>query len=228
MTPAHLLNISVHIGAGTIAIAIGCWILATAKGTTSHRKKGRLFAWFSLAVCASAVIGNSVFRFMPLFAVLTVLVLYQLLSGWHAVYTKASGPNSVDAMLCVGAALWGIGLVPLVLANPATESTPVVIYSTLAALFLLIAYDALRWVFPRRWHTSLWRYEHIYKLLSSLAAMASAAAGNLLPQAQPWSQLLPSAAGILSIAWFCFREAQRRGKVKENRLLSGEAGVSQM
>ncbi|NML61437.1 hypothetical protein HHL21_10180 [Massilia sp. RP-1-19] len=209
MISPHLLNIGVHVGAGTIAMAIGFWLLAAAKGTPSHRKRGRLFAWFTLAVCASAVVGNAVFRFMPLFAVLTVLVLYQLLSGWRAVYTKAAGPNQVDAMLGAGAAWWAISLVPLVLTNSTRESAPVVVYATLAALFALIAYDALRWLFPRAWHATLWRYEHIYKLVASLFSMLSAAAGNLFPQGQPWSQLLPSALGIAAIAWFFWRESRR-------------------
>jgi hypothetical protein len=74
-----------------------------------------------------------------------------------------------------------------------------VVRSTLAALAMLMAYDAARWLFPRRWHAALWRYEHIYKLLASLFGMLSAAAGNLLPAAQPWSQLLPSVLGLIAI-----------------------------
>jgi uncharacterized membrane protein len=206
MVSPHLLNIVAHIGAGIIAMTIGFGVLAMTKGTALHRKSGRVFVWFTLVVCASAVIGNAIFRFMPLFAVLTVLVLYQLLSGWHVVYTKASGPNAVDAVLCAGAALWGVCLVPMVLGNTVRESAPVVIYSTLAALFVLVAYDAMRWCFPRRWHKSLWRYEHMYKLIASLFAMTSAAAGNLFPQVQPWSQLLPSAFGSAAIGWFFVRE----------------------
>jgi hypothetical protein len=55
----------------------------------------------TLVVCLTAVIGNIVFRFMPLFAVLTVLVSYQLLSGWHVIYTRAAGPNAIDASLLI-------------------------------------------------------------------------------------------------------------------------------
>lgn len=210
MVPSHLLNLGVHIGAGAIAISIGVWLLATAKGTALHRQRGRLFAWITLIVCATAVIGNAVFRFMPLFAVLTVLVTFQLLSGWHVIYTRAAGPNRVDAMLCAGAAIWGACLVPVLIANGVDRQAPVVIYSTLGALLALLAYDALRWCFPHRWHASLWRYEHIYKLIASLTSMTSAAAGNLFPQGQPWSQLLPSALGIVAIGWYFVREASKR------------------
>ena len=210
MISPHSLNILLHVGAGMIAMTIGLGMLTTAKGTQLHRTTGRFFVGFTLAVCATAAVGNIVFRFMPLFAVLTVLVLYQLLSGWRVIYTKASGPNYIDAALCAVAAVVAVGLVPLMLGNAGRESAPVVVYATLATLFALIVYDALRWVFPRCWHAKLWQYEHIYKLISSLFAMMSAAAGNLFPQGQPWSQLLPSAAGLACIAWFFWVESRRR------------------
>ncbi len=210
---AHLINISLHVGTGVIAMAIGFWLLAKAKGTLAHRRGGRLFVWFTLLVCASAAIGNIFFRFMPLFAVLTVLVLYQLLSGWHVVYTKAAGPNRVDIFLCLGAAAWAGALIPLTLAKGASESGLGVVYSSLGTLLVLIAYDLLRWLFPARWHATLWRYEHIYKLVASLFAMLSAAAGNVLPNAQPWSQLMPSALGIACITWFFWREYRRGSKM---------------
>ncbi len=213
----HTLNILVHIGTGAIAILLGLWLQMNMKGTGVHRKLGRIFVAFTAVVCITATIGNAVFRFMPLFAVLTVLVFYQLLSGWHVIYTKAAGPNRVDVLLCVVAAVWTLGLVPLVLDARALESAPVVIYSTLAALFVLIAYDAARWIFPKHWHGVLWRYEHIYKIVASLYAMLSAAAGNLLPQAQPWSQLVPSALGIATIGWFFWRESRRA--VEKHRVL---------
>jgi uncharacterized membrane protein len=211
MSIAHLSNIALHIGAGTIAMSIGFWLLATGKGTATHRRVGRIFAGFTLLVCASAAIGTVFFRFMPLFAVLTVLVLYQLLSGWHVVYTREAGPNRVDALLCASAAIGGIALVPHMLASGGSGAS--VLYSSLGALLVLVLYDALRWLFPRRWHATLWRYEHIYKLLASLFAMLSAALGNLFPQGQPWSQLGPSAAGIACIGWFFWRESRSRKRL---------------
>ncbi len=206
---AHFLNIGLHVGAGAIAMCIGFWLLASAKGTLAHRRGGRMFVWCTLLVCASAAIGNIFFRFLPLFAVLTVLVLYQLLSGWHVIYTKAAGPNRVDALLCLGAAIWAGALMAPMLARGDSESSLTVVYSSLGTLLALIVYDMLRWLFPERWYATLWRYEHIYKLLASLFAMLSAAAGNILPNAHPWSQLVPSAVGIACIFWFFRREYRR-------------------
>jgi uncharacterized membrane protein len=210
----HLLNILVHIGAGLAAMALGFYLLWKPKGTLRHRRAGRVFAALTLMVCASAATGIVLFRFLPLFAVLTVLVSYQLLSGWHVVYTKAAGPNAVDALLLLAGAAVAAWLIPH-LSGPGAEreAADAVVYSALGGLLALMCYDAARWLFPKRWHAALWPYEHIYKLVASLFAMLSAAVGNTIPMGQPWPQLLPSVAGLLVILWYWRRQ---------HRLLSPE------
>lgn len=211
MVWTHLLNIALHIGAGIAAMGLGFLMLASSKGTASHRRRGRLFVAFTCIVCATGIVGNVFFRFIPLFAVLTVLVSYQLASGWHVIFTKASGPNRIDALFALIAGAWALYLIPLLFASGAQASAEVVIYSSMGALFVLLAYDAARWCFPRHWHAALWRYEHIYKLISALFAMLSAATGNVIRVGQPWSQLLPSVLGAVAILWFfgSNRRAQR-------------------
>ena len=204
----HLLNLGVHVGSGVAAIVLGFVILATAKGTARHRRLGRRFGVLTLAVCASAITGNLLFRFIPLFAILTVLVLYQFLGAWRAVVTRADGPNLVDAALTLVAATAGFILAPVVAAVPGGSS--VVVQSSLAALALVVGYDILRWLFPKPWHGALWRYEHVYKAVASLFAMLSAASGNTIRFGQPWPQLLPSALGIATIAWMLWRTWRRQ------------------
>ncbi len=46
-----------------------------------HRRLGWGFAAMALLVSLTATIGLIAFRFLPVFAVLTVLTTYQLLSG---------------------------------------------------------------------------------------------------------------------------------------------------
>jgi len=53
----------------------------------------------------------------------------------------------------------------------------------------------VRWLFPKRRHARLWRYEHIYKILGCLFGMLSAAVGNTVRVGQPWSRLAPTAIG---------------------------------
>jgi uncharacterized membrane protein len=216
MTP-HLLNICIHAGAGSAAMALGFYLLWTPKGTRRHRTLGRAFAALALVVCAAAAAGLVLFRFMPLFAVLTVIVSYQLLSGWHVIYTKAAGPNRSDALLLAAAGASAAWMLPYLSGMDGMQGMQggqaAVVRSTLAALAMLMAYDAARWLFPRRWHAALWRYEHIYKLLASLFGMLSAAAGNLLPAAQPWSQLLPSVLGLAAIVCCMVRTHRAQGRV---------------
>lgn len=207
---AHLINLVLHIGIGAVGMLIGLVILVRTKGTQAHRQLGRAFAIAALLVSLTAAVGLAAFRFLPLFAVLTVLTSYQLLSGWRAARLKERGPQALDALLTVVAiaAIWLLWPSLQSAANNA-NMRPLVVMSTLAALALILAYDALRWLFPRGWHAQLWRYEHIYKLISAFAALVSAFAGNVLRAGQPWSQIAPSFIGTLLIVYFFVQNARR-------------------
>jgi uncharacterized membrane protein len=218
MTTPHLLNIGVHILAGSAAIVLGLYLLAKPKDAIHHRRRGRVFVLLTSVVCLSAVIGNAVFRFLPLFAVLTVLVSYQLLSGWHVIHTRAAGPDKLDAgLLLAAAAITALLVRRLFLEGAMVGAAASVVVSTLAAIAILLAYDAARWLFPRRWHALLWRYEHIYKILGCLFGMLSAAVGNTVRVGQPWSQLAPSVLGgiVILCCWVRTYRAQR-GRIGAN------------
>lgn len=209
----HLLNILIHILGGAAAIVFGVVLLARPKDAIHHRRRGRVFVLLTCVVCLTAAIGNAVFRFLPLFAVLTVLVSYQLLSGWHVIYTRAAGPGKFDAGLLLGAAVITALLVRRLFADGAQVGAAAsVLYSTLGAVACLLAYDAARWLFPRRWHAVLWRYEHIYKILGCLFGMLSAAVGNTIKAGQPWSQLAPSVVG-LAVVVCCMARTHRRTRL---------------
>lgn len=194
--PLHALNLALHIGAGSVALALGFFLLATEKGTERHRRLGRCFVGATALVCAAAALGLLLFRFMPVFAVLTVLVGYQLFSGFRSARTRAAGPQPLDAAATLLALLLSLLLLPALLA----EGQRALVLGTLGGLFSLLAYELLRWVFPRRWYAWLWRYEHAYKMLAALFAMLSALVGNVVRWGQPWSQLAPSALGLVVIA----------------------------
>ena len=172
MSPPHLANLAVHVGAGTLA----------------------------LLVSLSAAVGTLFFRFIPVFAVLTVLVPYQLVSGWRSIHTRERGPSGFDALWTLAALVFAMALTPALVSS--SGRADIVAYSSLGALFTLLAYDTVRWCFPRRWFATLWRYDHAYKLIASLFGMLSAAVGNLVRVGQPWSQIAPSVIGLLTIAFF--------------------------
>lgn len=206
MLNAHFFNLAVHVTAGIAGILLGFLILARTKGTASHRRLGVLFVNVTLLVVASAFTGIVLFRFLPLFAVLAVLVFYQLIGGWRAARRRERGPGPFDAAwtaLAMAALFW---LAPVVV--KAYDGPPVVMYSSLGAAALIAVYDSVRWLFPRRWFARVWRYEHAYKMISSVFAMLSAFVGNVVRWGQPWSQLVPSVIGTLLIAYFFLRLAR--------------------
>src|SRR5688572_23579445 len=112
MEPLHLLNLGVHVGAGIAGIALGISILLRPKGTPWHRGRGRVFAACVLVVGATAALGSIFFRFMPLFVVLTVLTVYQVVSGWRSVRNKQEGPAAFDAAWTLAALVATIMLLP--------------------------------------------------------------------------------------------------------------------
>ena len=208
MFTPHTTNIAVHVTAGALGLALGALMLLQAKGTPLHRRLGRVFIGCAGVVCVSALVGTVFFRFIPLFAVLTLLVSYLVLGGWRVIYTQGQGPSAWDAALTASALVGTLVLVPVLLrADFSHGSSPPVLFSTLGAVVVVIVYDIAKWFFPRRWHARLWRYEHIYKVVSALSGMASAAIGNIFHTTV--AQLLPSALGTLVIAWFFWRESQR-------------------
>lgn len=203
MTIEQLLNIMIHVVAGALGIAIGLMLLIRTKGTDSHKRWGRLFCYCGLVVCCSAAIGLTFFRFLPVFAILNLLVFYQLVSGWRSAYTRHAGPAVVDLfftllVLVIFAVLFSIVL-------KSNYGAPVILYSTVATLILILVYDLLKWFFPRRVFSAFWKYEHLYKLISCVFGMISALTGNVVRIGQPWSQIAPSIIGMMVIMYFFYK-----------------------
>jgi uncharacterized membrane protein len=203
MVIEHLLNIFVHVIAGTLGLVLGLIILSRAKGTELHKRLGQWFCYLCLAVCVSAALGLMFFRFLPVFAILDLLVFYQLVSGWRSAYTKHKGPAMVDLLFTLIVSVVFSFLLVVVLRS--NYGSPVIVYATMTTLILILIYDLLKWFFPRRVFGTLWRYEHIYKLISCVFGMLSALMGNVVRMGQPWSQIAPSVLGMLVILYFFYR-----------------------
>jgi uncharacterized membrane protein len=203
MELSQAINVALHIGAGSAALALGLLILAKHKGTPAHRRLGRAFCHLTGVACLTAVVGLVFFRLMPLFAVLTVLVAVQFISGWRAIYTQDRGPTAWDSGVTVMAAVFAAAMVPTLFADSVASRS--VVLSTLGGLAAVLAYDLAKWFFPRHWHARLWRYEHAYKMLAALFGLLSALVGNVIRVGQPWSQLAPSAIGALVAMYFFLR-----------------------
>lgn len=207
MTLPHQLNLALHIGAGALAIALGLWILWQRKGDAAHRRLGRRFVRLTAVVCVTAIIGLAVWRLLPLFAVLTALVLYQLVSGWRVAVTQARGPEWPDLLWTLGMTAAAVPLVQLALIR--APQGPVIVLGSAGSLSAVLGYDLVRWAFPRAWHRVCWPIEHIYKLNAALFGMIAAFVGNTVRTGQPWSQLLPSVVGFGVIGYQIWRWQRR-------------------
>ena len=142
MTVPHLLNLGIHIAAGAVGIFLGVLQLLFAKGGSRHRRVGQYFMLTALTVTATALIGTIAFRFMPLFAVLTLLTTYVAVGGWRVARTRTQGPEMVDLAWTALGVLAAVALLPLLLASPHVgNSRPVVVWSSLGALLMLLGYD---------------------------------------------------------------------------------------
>jgi hypothetical protein len=202
--PQHLfLSFGFAQIAAIAAIMAGLYILASAKGTPTHRRWGRFFAVLALlAVCAGVI------RFPTMLSVVSLMVLYQLLSGWHLIYTRATGPNMKDLVLLLCAVPATLLFLPAALSDLGSNEllVPWLFYASSGWMGFVIAYDTARWFFPRTWHAALWRYEHIVRMSMALFGVISA-----LLLSTPLFHLpfvLPGvwAAGLAVILWFAWRQ----------------------
>ena len=57
--------------------------------------------------------------------------------------------------------------------------SPVIIYSTVGTLLLVITYDFLRYLIPSSNYKMLWLYEHIFKMIGAFTALLSAFSGTV-------------------------------------------------
>lgn len=206
----HITNIVLHVVIGTFGIFIGLWMMLRPKGNRLHRKRGR---WFFIAiggVVATATIGLIFFRYMPVFAVLTIVIGYQTWSGVRAIKNKRYGPQWLDAIVTVFATLL-LTVAAYTLFNAPQDQVGApslaLKFAALCGGVLLLTYDILRWIFPRHWHATLWQYEHTYKMIASVSGLVSAVTGNVIRIGQPWSQLLPILFFTIVIAFEFWRIA---------------------
>lgn len=197
MTP-HEINVIAHVSAGAIALLIGLAPLLSAKGGARHRRFGRMFVILGAIVLATALVGVVFFDPLPPLIAASLAAGYQYLSSLRALSLKDRGPGVLDAMLAL-AALGGCAAL-YVFMGPGTPSwTPAIGYSTIGYIGAVAAYDLSRHVWSGAWRRHARPLDHGVKMTGAYFAMMSAGVGNIFRDAQPWSQVGPSAIGLLAI-----------------------------
>lgn len=199
----HKANIFIHVLAGTIALILGAIALLSLKGGKVHNKSGMLFTQIITLVILTGLVGVFVFGRNTFLLVITVLSAYVAFSGYRVLQTKINKANALD----IGVSIISLAVLLYFLyyfKSIGMIWSPIVIYSTVGALVIVILYDFLRYLIPNASYqkNKIWLYEHIYKMTSAFSALFAAFTGTVLDDYQPHSQYLPSAIGVMIIIGF--------------------------
>jgi uncharacterized membrane protein len=192
----HATNITIHVVAGTVALLLGIVALSSKKGRQIHTKSGKWFLGFLTIVIFTGLLGVFMFGRNTFLLVITLLSAYQGFSGYRALQTKNNKPKLIDILTAITTLLSALYFMYYI-RQIGFFWKPVVIYSTLGALFTVITYDFLRYFIPVSRYGRLWLYEHIYKMIGAFTALLAAFMGTVFATYQPYSQILPSALGVV-------------------------------
>lgn len=212
MESLHRVNISIHILAGTLALIAGFMVIFLAKGNQKHIRYGRYFLITLSVVILTGLLGVIVFKRNTFLLVITLLSGYTAFSGVRTLRLKGQRPQWLDGIVPVGV-MGAAGYYLYYIQSIGMFWAPVVIYSTLSALFWVTLYDLSRFFISRAKRQKLYITEHIYKMVSSLIAITSAFTGTVLPQYHPYSQILPTVFGLIYIvaaALYFYKRPVRR------------------
>jgi uncharacterized membrane protein len=199
----HDINIVIHVVAGSIGLAIGTIPFFTKKGGHQHRVFGKIFLGAISISIITAFNGVLFFRDRPFLTVITLLSLYQSISGFRALRYKERGPGSFDLMLVMTMVTAEVLFILKI--NGSNVIWPkTIIYGTLGYMTLYLFYDTLR-IFKIFRSKNLWLIEHIVKMTGAFSALFTAAMGTVLSFWQPYNQIISASASSLLLLFVLFK-----------------------
>lgn len=199
----HTVNIVIHVFAGITALLLGIVALITKKGKNKHKISSKWFLGFISFVIFTGLMGVFIFKRNTLLLVITSLSAYQAFSGYRVIHAKNNKAQWIDISMALITMISAIYFMYYIKSIGFLWS-PIVVYSTLIALFVIIVYDFLLYLIPNLKYKHLWFYEHIYKMTVAFTALLSAFAGTVFSSYQPYRQILPSVFGIILQAGFTY------------------------
>lgn len=213
--------LAVHIATGLGAVLVGIAPVLTRKGSTAHRRAGRLFAVLMtiLLACAWAMTALKMNTYLLALSGASTLTLF---SGLRVLGRKRPDLRRSDRATPldwgVTLALAGVGLLILwlVLSGRSVGPAPISIALVVSAL-TMSGWDLWRFLRPTDWPFSpeLWRYEHLWKMFGAWSAVLSAFSGNFLDfLPMPWSALWPTLLiQTLTVGWIAALVVRRRQRL---------------
>ena len=194
-TPA----LAIHVAVGFLLVAVGLVPLLSRKGSRPHRLSGRVFVLLMSVLLAAAWVMAAL-RFSAYFAALSATASITLFSGVRVLgrkrpdldpHQRAKPLDWIATLAVMAVGVW----ITILVAQGRTGGKAAVSLALVYAAFAYGGWDLWRFSRPTDWpfSPSLWRYEHVLKMLSAYGALVSAFSGNFvtfLPK--PWSQLWPT------------------------------------
>jgi len=192
----HILNIIIHISSGLIALLLGFIALISKKGKKLHIKNGKYFLIFLCVVVITGLIGVFIFKRNTFLLIITVLSAYYGFSGYRSIQNKTNTPKAIDIFVPL-VSLISVAYFLYYFKTTGMYWSPIIVYSTVTALVMIIIYDFGRYLIPKKTYKQIWLYEHIFKMIGAFTALFSAFSGTVFENYQPYSQFLPSLLGTL-------------------------------
>ncbi|SHN10528.1 hypothetical protein SAMN05216311_105179 [Chitinophaga sp. CF418] len=217
----HHINIAIHVSTGILALLSGLAAAIFNKQVKKHRWLGRYFMWMMIFVIITGLAGVFVFKRNTFLLVITMLSGYNCFSGIRTIRLQGQKPAFVDYLAPVMVMAAAVYYLYYVYAM-GLYWAPVIIYATIGSLFMVTIYDLCRGMMPDNTRKKAMPYEHVYKMLSALSALASAFTGTVLPQFKPYSQFLPSMAGLTCIIIIFIRLGNRQLFYKRAKVLQAD------
>lgn len=211
----HSINIIIHVAAGSLALLLGVFALLSQKRKGIHTRSGQIFLFLLSFVIITGLIGVFGFGRNTFLLVITVLSGYFGFSGYRTLQTRSNQPKTLDIVVAL-LALVTVSYFLYYFKSIGMIWSPVIIYSTVGTLFMVVGYDFLRYLIPSHRYKRLWLYEHIFKMIGAFSALLSAFSGTVFENYQPYSQFLPSVLGTLLQIGFIVYFATRRRKTSKS------------
>ena len=211
----HNSNILIHVIAGSIALLLGILALTSNKGGKWHKKSGNYFLLLLIIVVLTGLMGVFIFKRNTFLLIITVLSAYYGFSGYRVLQTKSNSPKFTDIAVAI-VSLIAVSYFLYYFKTMGMYWSPIIIYSTVGALLMIVAYDFIRYLIPKKTYRNIWLYEHIFKMIGAFTALLSAFSGTVLYNYQPYSQFLPSVFGtLLQIGFIVYyiRKFKRKRKL---------------
>ena len=197
----HQFNILLHVAAGMAALALGFIALFARKGGALHVKSGRWFLGFMCVVIVTGLVGVFAYEVNTFLLVITLSSGYQGFTGYRILLTRNNKPYPID-LVAVFITLSACVYFLYYFNSIGMYWSPVIIYSTVGYLLLLITYDLAKYLLPANRYGNIWLKEHIVKMIGAFSALLSAFSGTVLDRYQPYSQFLPSVVCLWVIVYF--------------------------